>query len=296
MRSRPYRTFTPVLVGIIAVMTLNGCSTDSAPNNSQSASAAETDSPTQVVAAIAPLAEIVTEIAREGTIVTTLAAPGVEPHDLELTATQVNAIEDADLVVYLRGLIPQVDEAVKNRKGTSLDVLNAVDLLKVDGTVDPHVWLDPSRFAKISEAIGGSLATSEPTKLKTYLEKINTLEAEFESGLKNCKHREIVTGHDAFGYLATKFGLTQVSVSGLSPEAEPSPNRMAEITDVIKRTGATTVFAESEEGSDFAEALAREAGVQVATLSPMESIPTGSSYFSVMRNNLAALRTALVCT
>jgi zinc transport system substrate-binding protein len=288
MRSH-LRIRASVLATAALACALSACSADEPQANQDSRSQ-------DVVAAIAPLAEIVTEITTAGTRVTTLAAPGIEPHDLELTASQVNAIEDADLVVYIRGLIPQVDKAVANRKGKSLNVLSAVDVLKVDGADDPHVWLDPSRFGKITEAVGASMELSDTTKLRSYLEKIDALQNEFETGLQSCKHREIVTGHDAFGYLASRFGLTQVSVSGLSPEAEPSPQRIAELTDIIKKTGATTVFAENAGDSDFADALAREAGVKVDVLSPMESIPTGSTYFSVMRANLGALESALVCS
>jgi zinc transport system substrate-binding protein len=285
------RRMIVLLVLAVGPLALVGCGTDS-PSQTNS----ETKSGQKVVAAIAPLAEIVREISSSDTQVTTLAAPGVEPHDLELTASQINEIEDADLVVYVRGLIPQLDKAVDNRKRTSLDVLTAVDTVRVDGAIDPHVWLDPTRFVKIGEAIGASLSSVDKAKLAAYTGSINKLQDDFSTGLKSCKHREIVTAHEAFGYLAERFDLKQISVSGLSPEAEPDPQRLAELTDIIKQTGATTVFAEQEANNDFADALAREAGAKVAVLSPMEWIPDGSTYSSVMRANLAALRSALGCT
>jgi zinc transport system substrate-binding protein len=168
--------------------------------------------------------------------------------------------------------------------------------LRVGGTVDPHVWLDPTNMATMTEALAAEMKSVNAPNKAAFVGELTDLDKEFESGLADCKRRDFITTHESFGYLAGHYRLTQIAVSGISPEAEPNPNRFAEVTDLIKRTGSTTVFAEHALNNDVADALAREAGVKVAILSPIETMPEGSTYASIMRANLAALREALACT
>jgi zinc transport system substrate-binding protein len=123
---------------------------------------------------------------------------------------------------------------------------------------------------------------------------------EFRAGLSDCERTTIVTSHEAFGYLADAYGLTQVGILGLSPEAEPDPRRLAELRDLVEREGVTTIFAEELVSPKVAETLASEAGVQVAVLNPIESLTdaqekAGEDYLSLMRENLDTLRKALDC-
>jgi zinc transport system substrate-binding protein len=282
--------FRPLIVALTLALfaaSLAGCANNPSPTT-------RTDK--LILVAIAPIAELANAIKGPGTTVKTLVGSGVEPHDLELTAEQIADVEDADLVVYLRGMIPQLDKAVANRTGPSIDLLTSIATLRVGGVADPHVWLDPSNMRTMSDALAITLVDIDTTKHVELVAQLTRLDEEFERGLTTCKRRVFITAHESFGYLAGHYRLTQIAVSGLSPEAEPNPNRFAELTDIIKRTGSTTVFAEHELNNDVADALAREAGVKVAMLSPMETMPKGSTYASIMRANLAALRTALECT
>jgi zinc transport system substrate-binding protein len=265
---------------------MTGCATSKAKN----------ETGMLVLVPIAPIAEMANAIKAPGATVKTLVGSGIEPHDLELTAEQISDVEGADLVVYLRGLIPQLDRAVKNRQGPSLDLLSNIATLRVGGTVDPHVWLDPTNMATMTEALAAEMKSVNAPNKAAFVGELTDLDKEFESGLADCKRRDFITTHESFGYLAGHYRLTQIAVSGISPEAEPNPNRFAEVTDLIKRTGSTTVFAEHALNNDVADALAREAGVKVAILSPIETMPEGSTYASIMRANLAALREALACT
>jgi zinc transport system substrate-binding protein len=250
-----------------------------------------------VVAAIAPIAELARAVVSSETSVVTLAGAAVEPHDLELTSKQISDVEDADLVIYVRGLIPQLDKAVDNRQGPSLDLLTTVPTRNVGGGIDPHVWLDPTRMRTMSDALAIKLgARIDATNHIRYIAELTSLDEEFIRGLKACQRREFITAHESFGYLADRYNLKQIAVSGVSPEAEPDPNRFAELADLIRATGATTVFAEQKTSSDVANALAAEANVNVAVLSSLETISKGSTYLSTMRANLVALRTGLDCT
>ena len=244
-----------------------------------------------VVAAFYPLAWAAEEIAGERYRVVDLTPPGAEPHDVELSPRDVEAIRDADLVVYAGGgFQPAVEDAVADRDGLSLDVL--------DGERDPHVWLDPVRFAETARALGDALDRSAGGRRLG--KAIEALDRDYRAGLRSCERRTLVSSHAAFGHLAARYGLTARSLAGTAPEAEPGPRELERLVDEVRAAGVTTVFTEPLVSDRLAETVAREAGVEVASLDPIEGLSeerldAGDDYASVMRDNLAALRKALGC-
>jgi zinc transport system substrate-binding protein len=252
-----------------------------------------------VVAAFYPLAWAAQEVAGDGVDVVNLTPPGVEPHDLELTARDVERVRDAEIVLYLgSGFMPALEDAVAGHDG-AVDVLDGQDLLQGDeGETDPHVWLDPMRLAAIARTIGDALG--EPTGADDLAARLERLDREFRDGLARCTRRDVVTSHAAFGYLAEAYDLRQVALTGISPEAEPSPRALEALVEEVERRGATTVFFESLVSPRLAKTVAREAGVGTAALDPLEGLAeaelaAGADYVSVMRENLTALRRALGC-
>jgi zinc transport system substrate-binding protein len=270
------------------------------------------DGKPKVVAAFYPLAWLAGQVGGPGVDVENLTRPGAEPHDLELTPRQVIDVGESDLAFYVKGVQPAVDKAVREHAGHhSLDAESAVPTLPApqdseeNGAIDPHLWLDPSRFATVATALGERLARVDAAHAAGYrsraasvVTRLNALDAEFRTGLRGCARKEIVTGHAAFGYLAQRYGLTQVGVSGLDPQAEPSPKRIADLTALVRRTGTTTVFTETLASPKTAQTLAREAGVRTEVLDPVEGVKPHShdDYFSIMRRDLATLRPALGCS
>lgn len=254
----------------------------------------------EVVAAFYPLAFAAEQVAAPGVEVVDLTRAGEEPHDLELSPRDVARIQKAKLVVYAgRGFQPAVEDAVQGRSGTSIDVLDHVRLRGTGEDVDPHVWLDPVRYAQVTRAIASALG--EPARAAPFLRRLSALDRELARGLGTCDRRTIVTSHAAFGYLAARYGLRQVALVGLAPEAEPSPAKVSKLADTVRATRATTVFTEPLVSPALADTVAREAGAVTATLDPLESLTpseedAGLDYFGVMRKNLAALRKALGCT
>ena len=262
-----------------------------------------------VVASFYPLAEAAARIGGHDVEVTNLTPAGTEPHDLELTPDQVDAIEDADLVLYLGGgFQPAVEEVAERRSAGSIDLLAELPLQKGEGgDVDPHFWLDPTLLAAAVGPVERALAEVEPVArtefaahADDYRAELERLDEEFQTALARCPRRDVVTSHAAFSYLARRYDLVQVPISGLSPEAEPNPERLAELTDLIRARGVTTVFYEALVSPDVAETLAREAGVGTAVLDPIEGLSetdegADGDYATVMRRNLAALRKALGC-
>jgi zinc transport system substrate-binding protein len=269
-----------------------------------------------VVASFYPLAEAASRVGGDLVSVENLTPPGVEPHDLELAPDDIEAIATADVIVYLGGgFQPAVEDALAEAEhAVTIDALNAVATNAAPAseaeeglTVDPHVWLDPARYEEIVRAVAKALAKADPANEATYaanaqayIAQIVALDEEFRAGLSDCGRTTIVTSHEAFGYLADAYGLTQVGILGLSPEAEPDPRRLAELRDLVEREGVTTIFAEELVSPKVAETLASEAGVQVAVLNPIESLTdaqekAGEDYLSLMRENLDTLRNALDC-
>jgi zinc transport system substrate-binding protein len=174
------------------------------------------------------------------------------------------------------------------------------------GGVDPHFWLDPIRLADVADAVAARLGALDPDHAEEYTANSTTLRAElealdgeFQTALANCASTDIVTSHTAFAYLAERYGLTQVGISGLSPEEEPSPERLAEVAEFVDEHDVSTIYYETLIDPAIAETIAAETGAVTAVLDPIEGLTdesAGSDYFQVMRSNLATLGTGQGCT
>jgi len=284
----------------------------------------------EVVASFYPLAWVTERVAGDDWTVTNLTTPGGEPHDLELGIGATADVADADLVVYLAGFQPAVDEAVDTTaEGATLDAADVVGLQPVadhseeghseeegheephaeedphdHGDEDPHFWLDPLRMAELSEAVADQLAELDPEGADTYRERaadlvadLEQLDQDFTDGLTGCRRDLVVVSHDAFGYLS-RYGLHFEPINGLSPDAEPTPATLAELADVIEDEGVTTVFSERLASPAMAETLASDLDVETGVLDPIEGLTDETAdqdYLSLMQENLRALQEANGC-
>jgi zinc transport system substrate-binding protein len=293
-------------------VTLAGCARAHTPSP---------DGVIRVVASFYPLQFVAQQVGGEQVRVTSLTQPGVEPHDLELSPRQVASVYDADLVVYLGGFQPAVDEATRqDAAGRAFDVADTVPLrpavvlngrtgedvenATAKGDKDPHIWLDPTLLATVASALADRLTALDPADADTYHGRANALRAEltaldveYHQGLRDCARRDIVVSHAAFGYLAQRYGLNQIPITGLSPDAEPNPRTLATVAQQARAHAATTIFFESLASPKVAQTVANEIGAETAVLDPIEGLLPGSTgdYLSVMRSNLATLETALGC-
>jgi zinc transport system substrate-binding protein len=277
----------------------------------------------EVVTAFYPLEFVATEIAGDSAHVTNLSPPGVEPHDLELAPSQVRSMGQADLVLYLgEGFQPAVEDVIGELSGTEvIDGLETQDELLVgseehedeeeaegeeeheEGASDPHVWLDPSRVVSLAHAVSSELAEIDSDNADVYednaadlADALNELDEEYSAVLDDCERHELVVSHEAFGYLTDRYGLEQVGVSGIDPESEPSPGRVAEVAEFARDHGVTTIFFEEQVSPDIAQVIADEIGASVEVLDPLEFPPEdGSDYLDVMRTNLDSISDALGC-
>jgi zinc transport system substrate-binding protein len=320
-RARP-AVAVPLVAAIVAGVA--ACGADEAGDDRRS-----------IVAAFYPLQFVAERIGGDLVRVTSLTQPGAEPHDLELSPRQVAELSDASLVLYLRGFQPAVDEAVQQTGVRALDVATLVPLLTTDaghghdegdretaeeqnadehapgesagaeGARDPHVWLDPTRLATVADAVATTLAELDPDNATGYQERAGRLRAdltdldrEYADGLRDCARREIVVSHAAFGYLADRYDLRQIPITGLAPDTEPTPGELAAAVETARAVGATTIFFETLVSPAVARSVADAVGADTAVLDPIEGLRPGGpgDYLSVMRDNLATLRPALGCS
>jgi zinc transport system substrate-binding protein len=281
-----------VPASLLAALVVSGCGASAGANGRQT-----------VVAAFYPLAFVAQELGGTKVDVENLTPPGAEPHDIELTPGDVARIQRADVVLYLsHGFQPAIEQAVAGAEGKRIDALAGIGLRRgvgdEAGKSDPHVWLDPVLFARIVRRIGSSLGYS--ARAQALSRRLAAHDREYRAGLADCARRDFVTSHAAFGYLAARYHLHQIAITGIDPEAEPSPQRLRSLIDLVRRKHVTTVFFERLVSPKLAETVARDAHGKAAVLDPIEGLTPaeqtrGSDYFSLMRQNLAELRSALGC-
>jgi zinc transport system substrate-binding protein len=217
----------------------------------------------------------------------------------------VAGVQQADAVFYIGGFQPAVDDAVPEADGTVVDLTEGLALRDSDegqGT-DPHVWLDPVLMGQMAVTVADTLSAADPANKTTFEANAQTLEADladlndqWSAGTAQCDVRTMVVSHEAFGYLADQYGFVQKGISGLSPETEPSAQALADLTRFVQDNGITTIYTETLVDPAVAETIASEAGVETATLDPLEGPPATGDYLTAMSENLATLEAGQSCS
>jgi zinc transport system substrate-binding protein len=158
----------------------------------------------------------------------------------------------------------------------------------------------------VATALAQRLAEVDPEHADDFVvhgqqlaDRLADVDQSFREGLSTCASRDVVTSHRAFGYLARRYGLHEVGITGLTPEDEPSPSDLASVTAFVREHHVGTIFFESLVSPAVAKTVARETGAATAVLDPIEGISSeseGNDYVAVMASDLVALRTALGCS
>lgn len=327
-----------LLLGLLAslslmTLALTGCqSKDPVANNpgSTDVAGAETtlavEQPSlKVYASIYPLYEFAKQIGQDLVTVEMIIPPGTDAHDFEPSAKLVGSIESADILVYnglglehwMDSLISSIGEGV-----LTVNTSDGVETLSIeaalahdhahegeatheDGSMDPHIWLDPQRALIQAENVLKAFIEKDPTNQSTYQAnfevlkaKLEKLDQDFSDALKSTARTEIVVGHAAFGYLTDRYGLEQLAISGISPLEEPSAAQLGDMSQLVKEHGVTVIFYEVLASPKFSEVIAAETGTKTAVLNPLEGLTAdqfekGEDYFTLMYQNLDALLSAL---
>lgn len=281
----------------------------------------------KVVTTFYPMYDFTKNVAQENATVSLLVPAGTEVHDFEPSAKMIAQIENADVFVYnsdeMETWVPSVLKSIDTTKTVIVNASEGIDLIHNEAdadehdeehehegeehshAVDPHVWLDPVLAQTEVTNIQKGLAEADPdnsdayeANAETYQQKLESLNQEFKEAFENATQRSFVTQHAAFAYLAKRYDLTQISVSGLSSDAEPSPAKLAELSDFVTENNVHFIYFEDNASSKIAETLADEVDVELLVLSPIEGVTQkeqdeGIDYIHVMQDNLNALKKSI---
>lgn len=273
---------------------------------------------------IFPLYDFASKIAGDLAVVENIVPPGVEPHDFEPSVKDMMMLNEADLLLYngagFEGWVEKAIAAMNNDQLTIVEASKHVKLLQMEeesshegehehdhyhGDWDPHTWLDPNQAKIQAETIKNALVEIDPKHQDVYSNNYQSLVQQFDEldrSLKDLSEhvqkREVVVSHASFGYLTHAYDLKQIAISGLSPSAEPTQRELQEIIETIKKHGVNYILFETLISGKVAEVVKKEVGAEALTLNPLENLTEnelnqGKDYFSIMKENIEVLKTAL---
>ena len=272
---------------VLCAMLLTACGT-----------APPTGGPT-VAATTAPLAQFLEALCENTDIQVDLVIS--EPvsclHDYSLTVGQMRTIGAADcLFLSGAGLEEFMADALSQAKAT-VDCSQNLDLLELDGESDPHIWLAPKNAEVMAKNAADGLTALYPQygdtfqkNLAALIARLEDLQQYGEDALKDLSCRELITFHDGFAYFAGAFNLTILASIEEESGSEASAKSLAEISTLVESHNIPVVFTEANGSTAGAEAIARETGCGLSTLSTGLG---GGDYFDILRQNIDAVKEAL---
>ncbi|MEK7099219.1 MAG: zinc ABC transporter substrate-binding protein [Patescibacteria group bacterium] len=227
------------------------------------------------------------------------------PEVASFTPRDIQKINRADVVVKNGlGLEPVLDELIAasdNKNVTVVDTSVGISSLNTDEGADPHIWLNPQNAIVQIGNIRDALVVADPANAASYtgnaaayIAKLQELDRDIGASVAQFSRKDFVAFHSAFRYFAERYGLRQVAVIEEFPGKEPSPAYIADVIRIIRATGLKTIFAEPQFSPRIVEVIARDLGLTVYTLDPVETgDPVRDSYISLMRHNMETLKRAM---
>ncbi len=288
----------------------------------QKITGADSTNKLQVMASFYPVYDLARQVGGDMAVVNNVTPPGAEAHDFEPSPKTLAKAYQSDLFIYHdEAMEPWVSKFIKDYPGTIVRTISHINLHTTNDEhahttgdedepmqtqmYDPHVWVDPVLASKMVETILAGFIAADPSHRLAYQQNATNLQSqlaqldrEFRQQLATCKQRTIVTSHAAYHYLADRYNLTILPISGLTPTQEPSAGKLAELSKLVEKQHISTIFFESQTNPDLAQTLARETGAKTAILDPIEGINQASSeesYVSIQQKNLVNLKAALSC-
>ncbi|MCK9444285.1 MAG: zinc ABC transporter substrate-binding protein [Tissierellaceae bacterium] len=291
-----------IIIGISMVVSTVGC--QGKGGNISVGDLDDEDIKVWVYTTFYPIYDFAKKIGGDKLIVENIVPPGVEPHDFEPSPKQIAIFSDADVFIYLgEPMDPWAEKISGDLEARGLKVLKAGEGLMEND--DPHIWLDPIIAKELSKRIFQTIVGADEDNREFYEgnlaslnEEFDELDREFKDGLADITRKDVVMAHAAVGYLAKRYGLNQIPITGLSPQEEPSPRKMAELVELVRERDIKYIFFEELASPKFSETIASEVGADLLVFNPvggltLEQIRSGEDYFSMMRRNLENLKTAL---
>ncbi len=320
-----YRAILP----FVAIALLAGCSQTNPPPQ------AEQQGKLPVAASFYPLAFLSEEIGGNLVSVTQVTPGGVEPHDYEPSPQELASVHDAKVFLMNgEGVDGWADKIIDELRQSGVVTVRMTDSItpmdgfeeteeheegeheedeheegheEEHGGSDPHIWLNPVLVKKQVELIRDAFIGADAAHADTYrqnadrlLSALSALDADYRAGLARCDLKQVVTSHNAFRYMAKEYGFETLAISGISPDEEPSSQRISELADFARANGVKYIFFETLVSPKLAETVADEIGAQALVLNPIEGLTPddvagGETYLTIMKKNLQNLRTAMQC-
>jgi zinc transport system substrate-binding protein len=267
----------------------------------------------QVVATYYPLYNMAKIVGGDNVSVTNVTPAGAEPHDYEPTPQQLVQLQGADIVLYNGATFePWINGFLSNYHHTAVAASRGIDLLPASNSAsstftDPHFWLDPVLAKQITATIRDSFIAADPAhtifyqqRAAEYINQLSALDTDYAAGLARCRLDTVIASHGALAYVSRRYGFDVQSIAGVSPDDEPSPATLAQLTKVVKQKGITTILFETLLSPKLAQTLASETGATAVVYDPIEGLTeaeqrAGKTYLSVQQQNLQTLRRALLC-
>jgi zinc transport system substrate-binding protein len=305
--------FAIVMITIMSVFVQNSVATsNSIQNDSVTISDSNIPQPIssgstnlRIFASFYPIYNFVEKIGKDKVDVSTIVPNGVEPHDFEPTPKQIAELQNADLI-FINGA--GFEDWINDIENSNIvDLTRNITIENINSNPNPHLWLDPILVESMADEIYNILVSLDPdnlayyqNNLKQFVDNLELLNSNIKNNLTNCALSDFVAFHDAFGYFAKRYGLTQHVIGGISPEMDVNPQKLSESIKLAEQLGITTIFSEDNIEPRLSNTIASEIGGKVLILSPIEMITQeehdlGEDYFSKMYDNLNNLKIALEC-
>jgi len=281
----------------IIVLTLTACNTVNKPVHN-------IPQPLDVTVSFYPSAYLAQRIGGKFVKVSQITPTGVEPHDYEPTPADLVKINNSKVFIMNgSGADPWADNVFENLKTSQIITLKAT----TQNSGDPHIWLDPTIMENEAMLIRNIFIQADPANSDKYklnaaglINDLKALDQEFKNGLKECRIRQLITSHDAFKYMGKRYNFESIPIAGISPDEEPSPKHLAQLSDLANKNNIKYIFFETLVSPKLAETLAQEVGAKSLVLNPIEGLTSGDlakgkDYLVLMQENLTNLRTAMQC-
>jgi ABC-type Zn uptake system ZnuABC Zn-binding protein ZnuA len=283
-------------VGAVALALL-GCAHDSGDGARAS-----------VVATTPQVADFARQVGGDRVEVTQILPANADPHEYEPRPSDAEALANADLIVRSGGDVDGWLDQLVESSGSDAPVLDLIDHVRTregaDGDVDPHWWHDPRNAELAVGALRDELISVDPESRSAYRRNAAAYERDLDGldrAIASCiravpaDERKLVTSHDSLGYYAARYGIDVIgaTIPSLSTQAEPSAGDTAELVDLIRSSGVSTIFPEAGVSRELEEAIATQADARVGgqlwadTLGPADS--DGATYVEAELSNTVEL-------
>ncbi|GAA0779835.1 metal ABC transporter substrate-binding protein [Clostridium subterminale] len=296
----------------LIVVMLTACSNRESKDNVQN------DDRIKVVTSFYGMKALTEEIGGDKVNIENVIPEGSEPHDFDIKAKDMKAIEESDIFIYngagMEEWIEDVKAAISEKELIIVEASKGVDLIKADEEAeeseeheghnhlgkDPHTWLGLNEAKIQGENIKNALVEKDAKNkeyyeenFKKFNEKIDSIIEEYSPKFKELDNKNFVTGHATFGYLCRDFGLAQKSIEGVFAEGEPSPKELQNLMEYCKENNIKTIFIEELISTQLSDTLANEVGAETKQIYTLHSNEDGKSFSDVLKYNVETIYSAM---